>query len=108
MRRIPLLRRLNKQPQTFEPPRATHEVRPSLSKRERRELTAAVPVDVKVYVAESGKVEYAELLSGGRYRDLAAEAVYAARRWAFSPARLGEEAVPGEVILHFRFEPPKE
>jgi len=51
-------------------------------------------------------VEYAELLSGALDRDLAAEAVYAARRWDFAPARMGNEAVPGEVILHFRFEPP--
>ena len=105
VRRIPFVRRFKKEPQVFEPPHATHEVRPALSIRERAELVAPVPVDVKVYVAESGKVEYAELLSGGRFRDLAAEAVYAARRWAFSPARMGEEPVPGEVILHFRFEP---
>ncbi len=105
VRRIPLVRRFKKQPQSFEPPHATHEVHPALSERERAELIAPVPVDVKVYVAESGKVEYAELLSGGQFRDLAAEAVYAARRWAFSPARVGEESVPSEVILHFRFEP---
>jgi hypothetical protein len=39
---------------------------------------------------------------------LAVAAVYAARRWDFVPARLGEEWVSSEVILHFRFAPPAE
>jgi hypothetical protein len=36
---------------------------------------------------------------------LASAAVYAARKWIFAPAKAGEETVPGEVILHFRFAP---
>jgi hypothetical protein len=104
--RIPLLRRLKKQPQTFVPPTAIREVRPSLTAREKRALVGLVPVDVKVYVGNSGKVQFAELLSNGeRHEDLAASAVYAARHWEFTPARLGPDKVPGEVILHFRFAP---
>jgi hypothetical protein len=105
--KIPLLRRLRKQNETFTPPSPSHEVRPELNEADRRSLRRAVPVDVKVYVAESGKVKYAELLSDSRgdRRELASAAVYAARRWDFVPARLGDENVPGEVILHFRFAP---
>ncbi|HJT86368.1 MAG TPA: TonB family protein [Bryobacteraceae bacterium] len=69
-------------------------------------MTSSVPIDVKVYVAESGTVEYAEVLSNSnRHPDLAGAAVYAARKWDFLPARMGDEKVPGEVILHFRFGP---
>jgi hypothetical protein len=91
--KIPLVRRLKKQPQTLVPPKPLKEVHPSLSARERSSLTRPVPVDVKVYITESGKVDYA------------AAAVYAARHRDFAPARSGEEKVPGEVILHFRLEP---
>lgn len=104
--RIPLLRRLKKQPQTFVPPSPIREVRPSLTAREKRALVGPVPVDVKVYVANSGKVQFAELLSSSdRHEDLAATAIYAARHWEFTPARLGPDKVPGEIILHFRFAP---
>ena len=103
--RIPLLRRLKKQPQLFVPPKPLREVRPTLTEREAAWVVRPVPVDVKVYVGENGKVEYAELLSNGRRPELASVAVYAARRWTFAPARVGDETAPGEVILHFRFAP---
>jgi hypothetical protein len=104
--RIPFFRRFKKQPQTFVPPAPVREVRPSLSARERHALIGTVPMDVKVFVGDTGKVQYVELVSNiGQHEDLASLAVYAARRWEFSPARLGQEKVPGEVILHFRFSP---
>jgi TonB family protein len=65
-----------------------------------------MPVDVKVYVSENGRVDFAELVSSGRNAQLANAAVFAARRWTFTPARLDGENIPGEVILHFRFLPP--
>jgi hypothetical protein len=105
--KIPLMRRLRKQPQAFVPPVPIHEARPNLTARDRHDLSRPVSVDVKVYVTESGKVDYAELLSNGlgQDRNLATAAVFAARQWQFSPARLGEESEPGEVVLHFRFNP---
>ena len=108
VRRIPLVRRLKKQPQAFVPPQALHVVRPVLTPQERHSLTDDVPIDVRVFVTDSGKVDYAELLSTAKAsnRSLAAAAVYAARRWNFTPARIGDENVPGEVILHFEFRSP--
>jgi hypothetical protein len=106
--RIPLVRRLKKQRQAFVPPRPSHEYHPVLTASERRSLVRPVAMDVRVFVAENGKVSYAELLSNsGQHRDLATAAVYAARRWDFVPARIGNERVPGEVILHFRFWPDR-
>jgi protein TonB len=102
---IPLLRRLKKQPQTFVPPKPVREVKPSLTEHESAWVVRPVPVDVKVYVGENGKVEFAEVLTGGHRPELASAAVYAARKWTFTPAKAGEETVPGEVILHFRFAP---
>lgn len=104
--RIPFVRRLKKQRQTYVPPAPSHEFRPVLTVAERRLISKTVAVDVRVFVGESGKVSYAELLTNaGHHRELASAAVYAARRWDFVPAKLGQERVPGEVILHFKFSP---
>jgi hypothetical protein len=91
----------------FTPPKAIHEPAAELSPRLVRDMKEQVPIDVKVYVDRTGKVEYAELLSKGtgRDRDLASLAVFTSRHWEFSPARLEGEPVEAQVILHFRFGP---
>jgi hypothetical protein len=108
VRHIPLLRRLKKDQQVPVPAEPVHEATPPLSAAERHSLTTDVPIDVHVYITEFGKVDYAELLDTrvtSRHRDLADAAVFAARRWDFRPARLGDENVPSEAILHFHFKP---
>jgi TonB family protein len=101
---IPLLRRLKKQPQPVVPPVPVHEVRPMITARERHALTHSFPVDIRVFVSETGKVSNVELIgNGARQPELARRAIAAARRWEFTPARSGPDRVPGEVILHFRF-----
>jgi TonB family protein len=71
----------------------------------RSRIAKPVPITVKLYVDRSGSVEYAELLSNGTgdNRDLASLAVFTARRWRFSPAQEGGEAVPSQVRVQFRF-----
>ncbi|PWU00279.1 MAG: hypothetical protein C5B51_25460 [Terriglobia bacterium] len=107
VRKIPLIGRLKRKPQAFVPPKPVHQVRPVLTASEQQSLRTSVPIDVKVYVTEAGRVDYAELLSrgSGGNRPLATAAVYAARQWSFTPARMGDENVPGEMILHFDFRP---
>ena len=102
--KVPLIRRLRK-PSTFAPPRPLREVSPVVPSELRRGIRGQVPIDIKVYVNESGRVDYAELMSNGTgpNRSLASQAVYAARRWEFEPAHEGERKVPGQVILHYRF-----
>jgi hypothetical protein len=65
--------------------------------------TRDLNVAVKVYVNSSGKVEYAEVASPVKPvdRDLAAWAVFAARRWEFVPAHTTAGPVPGQVILRY-------
>jgi hypothetical protein len=108
VRHIPLVRRLKKQQQVIVPPEPIDRPQPTFSVAEQRDLRTEVPIDVRVYITESGLVDFAELLdtrSATQHRDLASAAVFAARRWNFRPARLGEEEVPSEAILHFRFKP---
>jgi CheY-like chemotaxis protein len=103
----PLLRRLHPRPE-FEPPTPVHESTPVVDDHLRRSLKSEVPLDVRVYINRSGKVDYAELLSDitGGNRDLATLAVFDARHWEFTPARLGTRIVPGRAILHYRFGNP--
>jgi TonB family protein len=60
----------------------------------------ARPVDVKVFIDESGNVSRVQVLTKGS--DLAAAALSAARQWQFTPARKHDKAVPSEMLLHFR------
>jgi outer membrane biosynthesis protein TonB len=104
-RSIPLIGKRNRRPD-YVPPAALHN--PGLSIPPNRNLARDVKINVKVYVNPSGKVEFSELVSkvSDTDRDLAVWAVFAARRWEFVPARDGDSAVPGEVILHYQFGPP--
>lgn len=103
----PLLRRLHSAP-AFVPPRPVHETTPMVAESLRRTLKTEVPLDVRVYINRSGKVDYAELvpdITGGN-RDFATLAVFDARHWEFTPARSGKRIVPGRAVLHYRFGNP--
>ncbi|MBZ5585522.1 MAG: hypothetical protein LAQ30_25655 [Acidobacteriia bacterium] len=73
----------------FTPPSPSRTLQPDIPAALRARTTRLVPVDVKLYVNPSGKVDYAELLSSGtgRNRELASLAVFSARRWEFVPPR---------------------
>jgi hypothetical protein len=105
--KIPLLRRLHRTTE-FLPPRPVRETAPAVPAELRQTLKSEVPLDVRAYVDKSGKVTYAELLSGYNKVDssLASIAVFDARRWEFIPAHLGAHTVPAQVILHYRFGNP--
>jgi hypothetical protein len=105
--RIPLLGRRGRN-REFVGPKAVHKAIPDVPIELSRGLKEKEPVDVRVYVDERGTVKYAELLSDaiGLNRDLASLAVFNARRWEFTPARLEGQTVPGQVILRYRFSNP--
>jgi len=89
----------------YVPPAVLRE--PGLLNPAHRSIARKVSVDVKVYVNASGTVEYSEVLSKAAEadRDLAALAMFSARRWEFVPARTRDGSVPSEVILHYQFGP---
>ncbi len=109
IKKVPLLRRVQRQNSGFTPPKPVREPLPVVPPEVRRAVTHAVPVEVKVYVNPAGKVEYAELLSEQTQAnsELATLAVYAARKWEFAPAREGDRTVPSEVLVKFRFGNPE-
>jgi hypothetical protein len=107
MGRVPLLRRLRREPD-FVPPRPLHETLPTVPEKLLHTFRTEVPLDVRVYINESGIVDYAELLSDitTANRDFATLAVFNARRWKFEPARSEARLVPGRALLHYRFSNP--
>jgi TonB family protein len=60
----------------------------------------ARPVDVKVFIDESGTVSRVQVLTKGS--DMAGAALNAARQWQFTPARKHDKPVASEMVLHFR------
>ena len=98
MGRVPLLRRLHRAAD-FVPPRPVQETTPTVPEELLRTLRTEVPLDVRVYINKSGKVDYAELLSDitTANRDFATLAVFNARHWKFEPARSEARIVPGRA-----------
>ena len=103
-RRIPLVGKRHKQ-EDYIPPAPFGAL--ALPRPPSDSAARDVNIDVKVYVNSAGKVDYSEVLSKVTVadRDFAAAAIFSARKCEFVPAREGDEAVPGEVILHYRFGP---
>jgi len=93
----------------YTPPALTRKATLDIPSELRHRLQHVIPINVKLYLDTSGKVEYAELLSDGTggNRDLASMAVFSSRHCEFLPARLGGEAVPAEVVLRYRFAPDR-
>jgi hypothetical protein len=81
--------------------------KPAILNPPHRDVAHNVSIDVKVYVNPSGKVDYSEVVSKVAHADLdlAAAAVFSARRCEFVPARDAAGTVPGEAILHYQFGP---
>ena len=105
--RVPLVRRLRKFSEPVKPPYPVRQVMPTITAQDRRSLAMPLDMDVMVEVDRWGKVSAVAPLPGpaGNTSAFAAAAVSAARSWRFAPARMGEESVPGKVILHFTFQP---
>jgi hypothetical protein len=105
--RIPLLRRLHRAIGIV-PPKPVHETNLTIPAELRRAVKSELPMDVRAFVNESGKVTYAEMASDFTEEDsdLASLAVFDARHWEFTPAQTGGQAVPAQVILRYRFGNP--
>ena len=104
--RVPLLRRLNGH-DNVAPAVPEYQAQPSLKLLNQQQVTEPVLVDVKVDVAESGKVRAAEIVAYGEPPNfsLANAALAAARQWTFKPARTEDLPVSSQVVLHFHFNP---
>jgi hypothetical protein len=91
----------------YGPPTLVREAAMTIPTELRQSIRQLIAINVKLYLDRSGKVEFSELLSNGTgsNRELASMAVFSSRHCEFSPAHLGDETVPAEVVLRYRFAP---
>jgi TonB family protein len=69
---------------------------------------ATKTVEIKVSIDQNGRIVKAEPIPSKEFvhQAMIQAAVEAARRCKFKAARLGDQAVPGELVLRFDFKKP--
>jgi hypothetical protein len=85
------------------PARPRREHAPAVPAELSRELRQDEPVDLRIRIGKNGDVAQTEVLSRKSDPLFASIAVHAASEWSFEPARVGDKAVPSEMLVHFRF-----
>jgi TonB family protein len=81
------------------------QVMPEVSPGARATIRGTVRVAVKLHVDTAGNVASAELFSPGPSRYFADQALQAAHRWDFAPAKIDGHAVPSDWLVRFEFTP---
>jgi TonB family protein len=81
------------------------QVMPDVSSRARATIRGTVRVTVKLHVDPTGNVASAELFSPGPSKYFADQALQAAHRWDFAPAKVDGHAVASNWLVRFEFTP---
>jgi TonB family protein len=81
------------------------QVMPEVSPGARATIRGTVHVAVRLHVDSAGNVASAELFSPGPSRYFADQALQAAHRWDFAPAKVDGHAVPSDWLVRFEFTP---
>jgi TonB family protein len=87
------------------PGEVLEQIMPQVSPGARATIRGTVRVAVKLHVDTSGNVASAELFSPGPSRYFADQALQAAHRWDFAPAKVDGHAVPSDWLVRFEFTP---
>ena len=87
------------------PGEVLEQIMPEVSPGARATIRGTVRVAVKLHVDTSGNVASAELFSPGPSRYFADQALQAAHRWDFAPAKVDGHAVPSDWLVRFEFTP---
>jgi TonB family protein len=81
------------------------QILPDVSPKARATIRGTVHVAIKLHVDNTGNVASAELFSPGPSKYFADQALQAAHRWDFAPAKVDGHAVPSEWLVRFEFTP---
>jgi eukaryotic-like serine/threonine-protein kinase len=81
------------------------QVMPNVSPKARATIRGTVRVTVKLHVDPAGNVASAALFSPGPSKYFADQALQAAHRWDFAPAKVEGHAVPSDWLVRFEFTP---
>jgi len=81
------------------------QVMPDVSPGARATIHGTVRVTVKLHVDPAGNVSSAEIFSPGPSKYFADQALQAAHRWDFAPAKVDGHAVASDWLVRFEFTP---
>jgi TonB family protein len=87
------------------PGEVLNQVVPDVSSKSRATIRGTVHVAVRVRVDQAGNIGGTDLFSPGPSKYFAEQALQAARRWDFAPAKIDGHAVPSEWLIRFEFTP---
>jgi TonB family protein len=82
-----------------------NQVLPEVSSGALATIRGTVRVTVKLHVDAAGNISSAELFSPGPSKYFADQALQAAHRWDFAPAKVDGHAVPSDWLVRFEFTP---
>jgi serine/threonine-protein kinase len=82
-----------------------NQVMPEVSSGALATIRGTVRVTVKLHVDSAGNISSAEIFSPGPSKYFADQALQAAHRWDFAPAKVDGHAVPSEWVVRFEFTP---
>ena len=82
-----------------------NQVLPEVSPGALATIRGTVRVTVKLHVDSAGNISSAELSSPGPSKYFADQALQAAHRWDFAPAKVDGHAVPSDWLVRFEFTP---
>ena len=82
-----------------------NQVLPEVSPGALATIHGTVRVTVKLHVDSAGNISAAELFSPGPSKYFADQALQAAHRWDFAPAKVDGHAVPSDWLVRFEFTP---
>jgi TonB family protein len=78
---------------------------PDVASKARATIRGTVRVTVKLHVDPAGNISSAELFSPGPSKYFAGQALEAAHRWDFAPAKVDGHAVASDWLVRFEFTP---
>jgi TonB family protein len=82
-----------------------NQVLPEVSPGALATIRGTVRVTIKLHVDPAGNISSAELFSRGPSKYFADQALQAAHRWDFAPAKIDGHAVPSDWLVRFEFTP---
>jgi TonB family protein len=83
------------------PSQVLNQVLPEISQKARATIHGTVRLSVKLHVNASGAVTGAELAASGPSKYFADQALSAARKWDFTPAKINGRSVKSDWIVRF-------
>jgi hypothetical protein len=99
-----LLRRPFKSRETFTAAKPLRRPVPPLPEEIASAITSPVPIALRLHIDDRGRVTQSKVVTNSHHPKLAKFAAAAARSWRFQSARVNDEPVPSDLVVHMKFD----